>query len=62
MCCGNERTILQVRTIQTVDLEQRGQVEQSGYLDDVGRIDVEFPQQQLEHVLAHVVGDLETHR
>ena len=52
----NERSVLQLRLVQTVDLEQCRQVEQTGHLDHVGRIDVEFTQQQLEHVLAHVVG------
>ncbi len=48
--------------VDAVDLPQRGQVEQAGHLDDVAGIDVELAQQQLEHVLGHVVGDLQAHR
>ena len=48
--------------VHAVDLPQRRQVEQPGHLDDVAGMDVELAQQQLEHVLGHVVGDLEPHR
>ena len=45
-----------------MDRPQRGEVEQAGHGDDVVRVDVELAQQQLQHVLAHRVGDLEPHR
>ena len=58
----DERRVLELGPVDAVDLPQRRQVEQSGYLDDVAGVDVELAQQQLEHVLGHVVGDLEPHR
>ena len=59
---GHERRVLQRRAVDAVDLPQRRQIEQPGHLDDVAGVHVEFAQQQLEHVLGHVVGDLEPHR
>ena len=59
---GDERRVLELGPVDAVDLPQRRQVEQSGHLDDVAGVDVEFAQQQLEHVLGHVVGDLQPHR
>ena len=58
----HERRVLQGRTVHAVDLPQRRQVKQPGHLDDVARMDVELAQQQLEHVLGHVVGDFQPHR
>ena len=58
----HERPVLEVRTVERVDLEQRGQIEQARNLDHIGRIHVELTQQQFEHVLAHVVGHLEPDR
>ena len=59
---GHERRILQLRAVDAVDLPQRRQVQQPGHLDDVTGVHVELAQQQLQHVLGHVVGDLEPHR
>ena len=59
---GHERRVLELGPVDAVDLPQRRQVEQPGHLDDVAGVDVELAQQQLEHVLGHVVGDLEAHR
>ncbi len=61
-CRGHERAVLERGPVHAVDLPQRRQVQQSGDLDDVAGIDIEFAQQQFEHVLGHVVGDLEAHR
>jgi hypothetical protein len=41
---------------------QRREVEQARHRDDVVRVHVELPQQQLQHVVAHRVGDLEPYR
>jgi hypothetical protein len=59
---GHERWILQLRAVQPIDLPQRREVQQPGHLDDVTGVHVELAQQQLQHVLGHVVGDLEAHR
>ncbi len=45
--------------VDGVNLPEAGQVEETGNLDHVGRIDVEFTQKQFEHVLGHVVGNFE---
>ncbi len=58
----DERLVLEVGPVDRVHRPQRGQVEQAGHRDDVGGIHVELAQQQLQHVLAHLVGDLEAHR
>ncbi len=58
----DEGGILEVGTVDAVDLPQARQIEQSGDLNDVARIDIEFAKQQFEHVLGHVVGDLEADR
>ena len=58
----NECGILQRRSVDAVDLPQRGEIEQPRHLDDVAGMHVEFTQQQLQHVLGHVVGHLEAHR
>ena len=59
---GNECPILERRPVDAVDLPQRRQVEQPRHLDDVTGVHVEFAQQQFQHALGHVVGDLESHR
>ena len=59
---GTNGASLRCRAVDRVHLPQARQVQQSGYLDDVAGIDVEFAQQQFEHVLGHVVRDLESHR
>lgn len=58
----DERRILERGAIQIVDLPQRRKVEQAGHFDDVAGMHVEFAQQQFQHALGHVVGDLEPHR
>ena len=58
----HERRVLQLLAVHAVQLAQAGQVEQAGHLDDVGRVDVHLAQQQLEHVVGHVLADLEAHR
>ncbi len=42
-------------------LPETGQIEQTRQLYHVGRIDIELTQEQFEHVLGHVVGNLEAH-
>ena len=59
---GNECRIFERRPVDAVDLPQRRQVEQAGHFDDVTGVHVEFAQQQFQHALGHVVGDLESHR
>ena len=48
--------------VDAVDLPQRRKIQQPRHLDDVTGVHVELAQQQLQHVLGHVVGDLEPHR
>ena len=59
---GTNGGVLERRPVDAVDLPEARQVEQAGHLDHVARSDVELAQQQFEHVLGHVVGDLEPHR
>ena len=40
----DERRVLESRAVDGVNLPEAGQVEQTGNLDHVGRIDVEFTQ------------------
>ncbi len=58
----HERPVLQIGPVDVVHLPQTRQVQQSRQLHHVGGIDVQLAQQQFEHVLGHVVGDLEAHR
>ena len=59
---GAERLVLEVRPVHADELPQRGEVEQARDGDDVVRVDVQLAQQQLQHVRAHRVDDLEPHR
>jgi hypothetical protein len=59
---GHERGVLQPGPVDRVNLPERREIEQTGNLNHVAGIHVEFAQQQFQHVLRHVIGDLEAHR
>ncbi len=59
---GNERRVLEIRAVDAVDLPERRKIKKPRYLDDIPGIHVQFPEQQFEHVLGHVVGHLEADR
>lgn len=59
---GHERPVFECGPVHVVDLPQRRQVQQAGHLDDVARRHIQFPQQQFEHALGHVVGHFQPHR
>ena len=59
---GDDHRVLELRPVEGQQLGQRGEVEQARDLHDVVRVDLELAQQQVEHVLAHGVDDLQAHR
>ena len=59
---GDVRSFLERRAIDGVDLPQRLEIQQTGYLHHVTGMHVEFAQQHSQHVLTHVAGHLESDR
>ena len=62
MGCRDERGVLERGTVHAIDLPQAGQVQQARYLHHITGIHIQLAQEQLEHVLGHIVGDLEPNR
>ena len=58
----HEGAVLELRPVDAVDLPQCRKVQQPRHLHHVTGIHIELAKQELEHVLGHVVGDLESHR
>ena len=55
------RAVLQVGPLDAVELPEEAEVDRSAQPVDVGGVDLELAHEQVEHLVAHAVGDLEAH-
>ena len=54
------RTILQVLPVEGMELPQAGEIERGAVRGDVGRAEIEFPEQEFEHLFADAGLHLDT--
>jgi hypothetical protein len=59
---GTKRVVPEIRPLETVEDEQRTEIQRPGQPVDVLDVDLQLPRQQVEHVVVDVVLDLEAHR
>ncbi len=55
------RPVLEVGAVEPVQLPQEAEVDRAAEAVHVGRVDLELAHEQVEHLVAHALGDLEAH-